>query len=76
MSCEIVIVQQYAQYLVFFQEPDPDQIRPLEVLRQTLAELSRRWKENPDYLWTCDQLKSLRQDLTVKHLLRLVFTND
>jgi hypothetical protein len=58
----------HTEWPSFFQEPDPDNIRPLEILRQTLAELSRQWKQNPDYSWTCDQLKSLRQDLTVKRL--------
>jgi hypothetical protein len=48
-----------------FQAPDPATIRPLEVLQRTLVELKNKWKVNSDYRWTCDQFKSLRQDLTV-----------
>lgn len=36
------------------------------MLEKTLKELSRRWRQSPDYGWTCDQFKSLRQDLTVR----------
>jgi hypothetical protein len=49
------------------QEPDPNEIRPLPVLQKTLSELKRRWKIENSYPWTCDQFKSMRQDLTVSH---------
>ncbi|KAF9511380.1 hypothetical protein BS47DRAFT_1184399 [Hydnum rufescens UP504] len=58
----------WKRYLRITSEPDLDKIRPLEILRKTLAELSRQWKQNPNYPWTCDQLKSLRQDLTVQRI--------
>ncbi|KAF8324245.1 SAC3/GANP/Nin1/mts3/eIF-3 p25 family-domain-containing protein [Cantharellus anzutake] len=58
----------FKPYLRITSEPDPAQIRPLEVLERTLAELSRRWRQKPDYVWTCDQLKSMRQDLTVQRI--------
>jgi hypothetical protein len=53
------------------QEPKPEQIRPLPVLQQALAELKARWRElsqKPDtqYNWICSQFKSLRQDLVVR----------
>ncbi|KAF8677766.1 SAC3/GANP family [Rhizoctonia solani] len=48
--------------------PDPATIRPLEVLQRTLGELKNKWKVNSDYRWTCDQFKSLRQDLTVQRI--------
>jgi hypothetical protein len=47
------------------QEPDPADIRPLPVLRQTLELLKRKWKQEENYAYICDQFKSLRQDLTV-----------
>ena len=47
------------------QEPDPKDIRPLSVLKKTLAELKSRWRQNNDYRWICNQFKSIRQDLTV-----------
>lgn len=51
------------------QAPDPAQIRPLSVLKETLRQLSAKWRQEPDYVWTCDQFKSLRQDLTVSYIL-------
>jgi hypothetical protein len=52
------------------QEPKPEQIRPLEVLQQTLAELKEKWRDfstraDTQYNWICSQFKSLRQDLVV-----------
>lgn len=60
----------YGPDIFFYQAPDPAQIRPVAVLKATLKALSHRWREDPDYAWTCDQFKSLRQDLTVGSLLR------
>lgn len=51
-----------------FQEPDPRDIRPYRILTQTLVELKKRWKQDPNYHWICDQFKSLRQDLTVQRI--------
>ncbi|KAI9677760.1 MAG: hypothetical protein M1829_002532 [Trizodia sp. TS-e1964] len=48
--------------------PNPDNVRPLPVLRKTLELLKRKWKAESNYSWTCDQFKSLRQDLTVQHI--------
>ena len=51
--------------------PNPDTVRPLPVLRKTLDLLKRKWKDENNYSYICDQFKSLRQDLTVQHI-----TND
>lgn len=48
--------------------PNPDTVRPLPVLRRTLELLKRKWKEENNYSYICDQFKSLRQDLTVQHI--------
>lgn len=53
------------RYLRLTSEPNPADIRPLPVLKQTLELLKRKWKETQDYTYVCDQFKSLRQDLTV-----------
>lgn len=48
--------------------PNPDDVRPLEVLRKTLELLKKKWRSDSNYVYTCDQFKSLRQDLTVQHI--------
>lgn len=48
--------------------PNPDTVRPLQVLEQTLDHLKKKWKAEKNYGYMCDQLKSLRQDLTVQHI--------
>lgn len=51
---------------IFPQLPDPNTIRPLDVLKQTLELLKRKWREESNYNWVCDQFKSMRQDLIVR----------
>ena len=48
--------------------PNPDTVRPLQVLEKTLDHLKKKWKAEKNYGYMCDQLKSLRQDLTVQHI--------
>jgi SAC3 family protein LENG8/THP3 len=48
--------------------PNPDTVRPLPVLQKTLEHLKRKWKQEANYTYICDQFKSLRQDLTVQHI--------
>ncbi|TVU19726.1 hypothetical protein EJB05_35895 [Eragrostis curvula] len=53
------------RYLRLTSAPDPSTVRPEEVLEKALAmvETSQR-----NYLYKCDQLKSIRQDLTVQRI--------
>lgn len=48
--------------------PNPDDVRPLAILRQTLDLLKKKWKEELNYGYINNQFKSLRQDLTVQHI--------
>lgn len=57
------------QYFRLTSEPDPETVRPLHILEQTLELLKRKWKEEEtNYAYICDQFKSMRQDLTVQHI--------
>ena len=48
--------------------PNPKNVRPVSILKQTLELLKAKWKEEHDYGYICNQFKSLRQDLTVQHI--------
>ncbi len=67
------------RYLRLTSAPDPRTVRPLPVLRRTLAWLKDECKAQASegldaaaakerYHFICDQLKSLRQDLTVQRI--------
>ncbi|PVG03153.1 hypothetical protein CPB86DRAFT_822262 [Serendipita vermifera] len=58
----------FKNYLRLTSDPDPRDIRPLPVLKQTLEQLKQRWRTEGNYPWVCDQFKSLRQDLTVQRI--------
>lgn len=55
--------------------PNPEDVRPLAVLRQTLEHLKKKWRTESNYVYICDQFKSLRQDLTVQHIKNDFTTN-
>ena len=57
------------QYLRLTSEARPEEVRPPTVLAFALDRLKTLWRgEGADYAYVCEQLKSIRQDLTLQRL--------
>lgn len=48
--------------------PKAETVRPQHVLEKTLDLLRKKWKDEKNYNYICNQFKSMRQDLTVQHI--------
>lgn len=68
------------RYLRLTSAPDPSTVRPENVLINALKWVKKRWRKRKKYssqadmeaktpyMWASEQLKSIRQDLTVQHI--------
>jgi len=56
------------EYLRLTSLPIVADVRPPHVLLQALKLIQQKWKDGVSYKYACDQLKSIRQDLTVQHM--------
>lgn len=53
-------------YLRLTTFPRPEDVRPFQVLMKSLAHIKKKFIKTEDFEWANEQLKSLRQDLTVQ----------
>jgi SAC3 family protein LENG8/THP3 len=57
-------------YLRLTSDPQPSIIRPLHILKLALENVKKKYMENEDYRFACDQLKSIRQGWLVGWLVQ------
>jgi hypothetical protein len=55
-------------YLRLTTFPKPENVRPLAVLTKSLAHIKSRFIKTEDFAWANEQLKSVRQDVTVQQI--------
>eukprot|EP01114_Cavostelium_apophysatum_P014610 TRINITY_DN3828_c0_g1_i1.p1 TRINITY_DN3828_c0_g1~~TRINITY_DN3828_c0_g1_i1.p1 ORF type:complete len:329 (+),score=78.97 TRINITY_DN3828_c0_g1_i1:42-1028(+) len=56
------------KYWRLVSKPDPSTVRPEEILKKWFEVLKNRWESHRDYEYVCDQLRAVRQDLTLQYI--------
>ncbi len=50
-------------------EPRAEDVRPQAILKKAMKMVKKRWRKGDvDYKWACEQLKAIRQDLSVQNV--------
>lgn len=55
-------------YLRITGRPNPDTVRPENILKKALSHFLAKYQEDKNYEYFISQLRSIRQDLTVQHI--------
>jgi hypothetical protein len=55
-------------YLRLTDYPKPENVRPLPILMKALAHIKSQYIRHEDFEWANEQLKSVRQDITVQNI--------
>ena len=76
-KCDVCVGQNQElekEYLRLTGPPEPHMIRPEHVLKKSLVFVLNKYAETSNYRYICEQLKSIRQDLTVNTLFTRLFS--
>ena len=58
--------QMFKPFLRLTTGPEPWEVRTRQQLPKSFQAVLEKWRDEHNYKWTCEQLKSIRQDLTVQ----------
>lgn len=63
-----VMEEEEKDFLRLTVAPEPEDVRPERVLHRSYARVMEHWEQQRDYVYACNQFKSMRQDLTIQHI--------